>query len=138
MPDRARVVSNVLGLVGGLVGGYVGYHLFFWITRQGFYALILPGALLGLGCGALARHHSTARGVVCAAAALALGIYTAWTFEPFRENQSFSYYLSHLHQLPPVTMMMLGVGAVVAFWTGKDSGYGGLGGGGKPTVRHGD
>ena len=135
MPDRDHVVSNVLGLVGGLVGGYVGYHLFFWITRQGFYALILPGGLLGLGCGALARHHSAARGAVCAAAALLLGVYTDWKFEPFVENQSLSYYLTHLHQLTPVTMLMIAVGALVAYWTGKDSSYCGLGGGVKPQAR---
>jgi hypothetical protein len=138
MPDRTHVVSHVLGLIGGLVGGYVGYHLFFWITHQGFYALVLPGALLGLGCGALARHRSAARGAVCAVAALGLGMYTDWAFEPFRKDQSLSYYLGHLHQLTPVTMLMLGMGALVAFWTGKDSGYGGLGGGGEPTVRRGD
>ena len=39
------------GLIGGAVGGLVGYFLVGWVSRQGFYAMILPGALVGLGCG---------------------------------------------------------------------------------------
>lgn len=125
MPDRARIVSNTLGLVGGVVGGFVGYSLFFWITRQGFYALILPGALLGLGCGLLARHGSVARGVICGVAGVALGLYTEWTFAPFRDDASLSYFLTHVHTLRPVTLLMIALGGLIAYWLGKDGGYGG-------------
>src|SRR5947209_5671658 len=43
MLDRARVISNILGLIGATAGGVFGHVLFWWIARQGFYALILPG-----------------------------------------------------------------------------------------------
>jgi hypothetical protein len=133
MPNR--VVSTILGLVGGVVGGVVGYFAFFWITRQGFYGLMIPGALLGLGCGLLARHPSWGRGVACGLAALALGLYTEWKFAPFIADKSFGYLLAHIPQLKPITLVMIGVGALIAFWMGKDSGFALSGGGSKPSPR---
>jgi hypothetical protein len=124
MPDRARIVSNALGLVGGMVGGYVGYSLFFWITRQGYYAMILPGALLGLGCGLLSRHVSVPRGVVCGVAGVVLGFFTEWKFQG-KAGSSFTDFVAHAHTLGPVTLFMIAVGGLVAFWLGKDGGYGG-------------
>ena len=40
---------SVLVLNGAVGGGLVGYFRFLWIARQGFYALVLPGGLLGVG-----------------------------------------------------------------------------------------
>ena len=124
MTDRARIVSNMLGVVGAAVGGYVGYWLFFWIRRQDFYAMAVPGALLGLGCGLLARHSSKARGMVCGAAGVALGLYTEWKHAPFQADDSFLYLLSHPQLLRPLTIAMIGLGAFLAYWLGKDGGYG--------------
>ena len=126
MADRTRIVSTVLGMVGAAVGGLVGYLLFFWITRQGFYGLMIPGALLGLGCGLLARHPSIPRGVACGAAAVVLGLYTEWKFRPFVADDSFAYLLTHPQQLQPVTLLMIGVGGLIAYWLGKDAGYRGM------------
>ncbi len=125
MPNR--VVSTILGLIGGVVGGVVGYFAFFWIARQGFYGLMIPGALIGLGCGLLARHHSLARGVVCGLAAVALGLYTEWKFAPFRADQSFGYLLAHIPELKPITLIMIVVGGLLAFWLGKDASFAGPG-----------
>ena len=41
------------GLAGAALGGIVGYLVFGWLARQGLYALVLPGASLGLGCALL-------------------------------------------------------------------------------------
>jgi hypothetical protein len=56
-------------------------------------------------------------------AALGLAIFSEWKFRPFEADQSFSYLLSHLSSLTPVTLLMIGVGAVIAFWVGKDGGF---------------
>jgi hypothetical protein len=117
------VVSNILGLVGAVAGGLLGYWAFFWIASQGFYALILPGAFLGLGCSLLARHRSLARGIICGIAGFFLGLYTDWRFEPFVADKSFRYFVTHFYQLVPVTLIMIGLGTAIAFWMGKDSGY---------------
>jgi hypothetical protein len=128
-----RVVSTILGLVGGVVGGVVGYYLFGWIVRQGFYGLIIPGAGIGLGCGLLARHPSRIRGIVCALAALGLGLYAEWKYFPFVADPSFGYLVSHVHELKPLTLFMIGVGAFLGFWLGKDSSFRSAGPTGKPS-----
>ena len=80
--------------------------------------------MLGLGCGLLARHPSPARGVVCALAALGLGLYTEWRHFPFMVDGSLGHFLTHLSQLKPVTLLMIGAGGALAYWFGKDAGYG--------------
>ena len=46
------IVGFVLGLGGAVEGAFLGYLLFVAIAGQGFYAIVLPGALAGVGCGA--------------------------------------------------------------------------------------
>jgi hypothetical protein len=118
-----RLISTVLGVIGGVVGGYCGFHLFYWIARQGLYALVLPGAAIGLGCGLLARHRSVLRGVGCAVAALALGLYTEWSFSPFVADDRFPYLVTHFYELRKITLIMIGLGAALAFYLGKDAGF---------------
>ena len=43
------IISNILGLIGAVAGGVLGYYIFMWIVDQGFYGLMIPGALLGPG-----------------------------------------------------------------------------------------
>jgi hypothetical protein len=124
MADQTRIISNVLGLIGAAAGGVFGYVVFHWIARQGFYALIVPGGMLGLGCNLLARHPSWPRGVACSLAALVLGFYTEWSFMPFNADGTFSYFLTHAYQLKPITLVMIAAGGLLAYWLGKDAGYG--------------
>jgi hypothetical protein len=42
------VVHLLRGLVGAVVGGVTGYYAFGWALSQGYYAMVVPGALLGL------------------------------------------------------------------------------------------
>ncbi len=116
---KTRLVNLLLALVGAFGGGLVGYHLFFWIAGYGFYALILPGTLLGLGGGALCRKKSRAGGVLCGVLALGLGVYTEWRFAPFAADDSFSFFITHLHELTPVTQLMIAVGGLFAYWFGQ-------------------
>lgn len=125
MPIRERITSTLLSLMGATIGGTVGYYLFFWISRQGFYAMIAPGALMGLGCGLMARHRSMIRGILCGIAALILAVYTEWKFAPFLANDSLNYMATHLPDLPPIKLVMMSLGTLIAFWLGKDGGYGG-------------
>src|ERR1700722_11488946 len=66
---------NSLVLMGAAIGGLLGYAAFFWIVRQGFYGLILPGGLLGIGAG-LFKTRSKYVAVICGFLALALGCFT--------------------------------------------------------------
>jgi hypothetical protein len=115
--------------VGAAAGGVLGYYTFEWIVHQGFYGLMIPGALLGLGCGMLSQHPSRVRGVVCAAAAIPLALYAEWKSFPFIADPSFVYLVNHAHELKPITQLMIALGAVFAYWFGKDAGLRLFGGG---------
>src|SRR4051794_6135163 len=107
---RNPIASNVLGLAGAAVGGIVGYSVFTWILGQGFYGLMIPGALLGVGCSLVARHRSLARGVVCGVAALLLGLYAEWRYWPFKADPSYAYMVTHFYLLKSLTLLMIGFG----------------------------
>jgi len=49
MNDNARIRNLLAGILGAAAGGILGYFAFFWIAGQGFYALMVPGGLVGLG-----------------------------------------------------------------------------------------
>ncbi len=109
------MIKNVCVLVGAVAGGLVGYFGFLWIARQGFYALVLPGALVGVGAS-LFGNRSTAICVVCGLLALAIGLLAEWRFAPFIRDASLGYFLTHIHQLRPITLIMIMAGACFAFW----------------------
>lgn len=120
------VVSHLLGFLGAVIGGALGFYIFGWFARHGFYGLMIPGALLGGGCGLLARHSSPARGVICAVGAALLALFTEWRYFPFLADTSASYFVEHLSSLSPVTWIMVVFGALIAYWLGRDAGFGGL------------
>jgi hypothetical protein len=120
MTPSSRIASNLLGLVGATAGAILGYYTFRWIYHRGFYGMRVPGAMLGLGCGLLARHPSTPGGVACAAAALGLGLFIEWRFFPFIDDPGFRYFLSNITELNTITLLMIPGGAFFAYLFGKD------------------
>lgn len=111
--------SMALGIVGAILGGVVGWLACTWLAQQGFYALALPGAAIGLGYGALSKRPMIAGGLLCAVAALAVGITWEGLNRPFIADESFSFFLAHLQDLKPVSMLFIGLGVVFAFWFGR-------------------
>ncbi len=105
----------MLPLLGAAAGGLLGYLAFFWIAKQGFYGLILPGGLLGVGAGAF-KNRSIAVSVICGLSAIALGLFAEWRFAPFVKDASLGYFLSHAPDLKPVTLMMIAAGGIIGFW----------------------
>ena len=120
MTSSSRIASNLLGLVGATAGAILGYYTFGWIYHHRFYGMMIPGAMLGLGCGLLARHPSTLRGVACAIAALGLGLFIEWRFFPFIDDPGFRYFLSNITELNTITLLMIPGGAFFAYLFGKD------------------
>ena len=114
--SHPRHTSLLLGVLGAGLGGLVGYFAFGWLARQGLYAVALPGAFLGLGCGWLIRERSLLLSVICGLAALGLGIFSEWSYMPFIADGSFRYFMAHLHLLPPIKLIMLSLGGVFGFW----------------------
>ncbi len=118
-----QITSNLLGLIGAVAGAVLGYYTFQWIYDHGFYGMMIPGAFVGLGCGLLSQHPSQVRGVLCAVAGLALGLFTEWKFRPFLADKTLTYFLKNLAELTPVTLLMIAAGAFFAYWLGRDSGF---------------
>ena len=106
--------KTLLALLGAVVGGMLGYFLFSWILTQGFYGLILPGGCLGLGAS-LVSQKSKLVPVVCAVAALGVGVFAEWKHFPFIADGSFGFFVTHLHQLKTVKLLMLVAGNVSGF-----------------------
>ncbi len=104
-----------LGFTGAFVGAAVGYGTFFWASRQGFYAIVLPPALLGLGAGLPARRRSPVLATVAAVAGLLLGLFIEWKFAPFVVDGSLAYFVTHLHALRPLTLLMIVLGTVLSY-----------------------
>jgi hypothetical protein len=114
----AKGLSWPLGILGGVLGGVVGYFVYLWLAGQGFYAPMVPGAMVGLGCGLLSRGRSVPLGVVCGLAALPVGLFAEWRVLPFVADDSLGYFVRHLHDLKPVTLIMIAIGAALAYWLG--------------------
>ena len=107
--------SFALGLVGAVIGGSLGHFAFQMILRQGFHAIMIPPGLLGFGAGYLAGQRSQGLAIVCAIAGFALAIFTEWRFFPFRADDGFLYFVSHLHQLKPTILALMALGAFLCY-----------------------
>ena len=113
-------IAFLRGLLGAILGGAIGYFGFFWLTRFQIYALVLPGAMLGLGFGLAAGRKSYGFGVFCAVAAFFLGCVAEWKRSPFLADESFSFFVTHLNHLDhPAALILLILGVVMAFWFGR-------------------
>ena len=119
MPESVKRANWLLGLIGAVIRGAIGYFAFDLLTREGFYGLILPGAAMGLGCGALSGRRSNGLGVTCGVLATLLGIFTEWRFFPFNADGSLWYFVSHLYDLKITTLVSIAVGGLFGFWFGR-------------------
>ena len=106
-------------IAGCALGGLVGYWLFVWLLSQGLYALVLPGAAVGIGCGLVARQYSLSQAVLCGFMALAAGLFCEWKSFPFRKDDSLLYFLTHAYQLSPVSLLMIAMGAAIGVYMGR-------------------
>ena len=115
MSDSSQFRSIALGLLGAVAGGCIGYFAFFWLVRQGFYGLLLPAACLGWGAGKCAGRRSTPLAAVCAVAGLALGLFTEWKFAPFAADAGLPYFVTHIHELRPITLILIALGTYLSY-----------------------
>lgn len=113
-----------LALLGGIIGGAIGYFIFFYAIKQGLYPMVLPGALVGLGCGAMSGMKSKTLGAFAGLSALLLGIVIEWQFAPFDKDRSFAFFIANLGNLRTMTLVLITIGALLgfAFGMGRERG----------------
>jgi len=113
-------ISWAKGIFGALLGAVAGWFIHNWAYSQGFYALALPGATVGLGFAALSRRPMIVGGVFCAVVSFFLMAACEWNNSPFTDDNSFTYFLTNIHQVDSqMTLMLIGVGVLMAFWFGR-------------------
>ncbi len=105
-----------LALLAAAVGGCVGYFAFFWIVKQGFYGIMLPPMSVGMAAGYCMPKRSQPLAIACGISGLALGLFTEWRFAPFFVDNSFSYFITHVHKLKPITQLMLVIGSLASYY----------------------
>jgi len=112
----STIANTARGLGGAVLGGAAGYFITGWLVRQGFYAVALPGVGIGFGAGLLVTKRCPGVAIVCGLLALALGVYTEWKNFPFIADKNFGYFLQHLGDLRPLTLILIGLGTRAGYW----------------------
>jgi len=121
MTAQINVVKWLLGLAGAVAGGIAGFFIFYGLCTLGRYALVVPGAVLGLAAGALLKGRMPLFGVLCALLALLLGFFCHWWMRipSDGEEPGFFYLLTHANHISAVFLVMIALGALCAFWFGQ-------------------
>ena len=116
---NSRRPNYILGIVGALAGAVLGCAAFWLLMKIGLYAMVVPGAMIGLGCGAQAGGRSIGLGIFAAVFALAFALFVEWYFFPFVADGSFEYFLQNLSDLKPMTKVMIAAGTFAGLWFGR-------------------
>jgi hypothetical protein len=109
------MIKDAKCFIGAAVGGAIGYWLFLYLAGRGYYALALPGGILGIGAGVF-RCSSRLTPLTCALLALALGVFTQWRYQPFAQDAGLGFFIAHFGDLPAATLGMIAVGTFAGFW----------------------
>ena len=107
--------DTLLVLAGAVVGAWIGYFGVGWLWGQGYYAMILPGGLCGLGAGVF-KTRSRIVPFICGILAIVATLYAEWRYFPFVDDSSLTFFLSHLTDLRTMTIIDLVVGALISVY----------------------
>lgn len=114
-----------LGIVGALVGAVVGFFLFQLLHGQGLYFMVLPGALVGLGCGFAARSRSFVFSIVAFVVAVPAAIFCEWKTDAFFRDDGqtlmgIGEYVSRMVELRGWQLpVFIGLNGLIALWLGR-------------------
>jgi hypothetical protein len=67
----------------------------------------------------LSGGKSNALGIVCGVLGALVGIFTEWRFAPFIVDESFGYFVTHLHELKSMTLILIAAGGLFGYWFGR-------------------
>jgi|KBSSwiStaDraftv2_1062776.scaffolds.fasta_scaffold621390_2 hypothetical protein len=112
---RDSFVGNVSTVCCACAGGFLGYAGFVLLLDRGYYALVLPGGLLGLAAG-IPRSRSLMVPALCGVLGIVAGLLAEHRFAPFGADPSLGYFLTHATNLQPLTLFLIGLGGLIGFW----------------------
>ena len=114
-----------LGIFGALLGAVVGFFVFQFLARRGLYFIVLPGALVGLGCGFAARSRLLVLGIIAVAVAIPTAIVCEWRTDRYFCDDGETLmgvleYTSRMVELRGWKLpVFVGLNGLIAFWFGR-------------------
>lgn len=111
--------DSIRRAIGAIVGAGVGTFAYWLLLIRGYHILAAVGAGVALGVSAMARTKQIAWGVATGVLAVLLSVLVESLFRPFAADESFSYFISHLHDLPRNSLISLAVVAALGVYFGR-------------------
>jgi hypothetical protein len=106
---------HVLAVCWACLGGAVGYVGFWLLLARGIYAVVLPGALVGLAAG-IVRTPSPLVAVVCSLVAIVAGLWDRAPGGAVCCGPQLGLLSASLLDLQPLTQGSIAVGGLIGFW----------------------
>ncbi len=119
--NEPRGDSTVLirGAVGAVIGAALGYAVFWGLAKLNIAAIIVPGALTGAVASRMSGRPSVEVGVIAAVVGAIATILSEWSLFPFVKDGSLTFFIAHLHELRPATLLLGAAGIFCAFYYGR-------------------
>lgn len=122
--SRFDFLPILRGLAGAVIGGIAGFYTYQWLNSQGWYALALPGVMLGGACGLFSQVRSVPLAIACTILGFFLSLFCEWWFWPFEADESFVYFVTHMYHIDStVTWILIVLGTLIAGWFGYGRDY---------------
>ena len=125
-PADSNLAKQIpLGVLGAMLGAVVGFFLFQFLTQQGLYLIVLPGALVGWGCAYAARSRSFVLAVIAIVVAIPATIVCEWKTDAYlcddgKTLMGIGEYVSRMVELRGWQLpVFVGLNGVIAFWLGR-------------------
>ena len=125
-PANSNLAKGLLlGVFGALLGAVVGFFVFQFLARRGLYFIVLPGALVGLGCGFAARSRLLVLGIIAVAVAIPTAIVCEWRTDRYFCDDGETLmgvleYTSRMVELRGWKLpVFVGLNGLIAFWFGR-------------------
>ncbi len=105
-----------LACLGAVIGAGVGVGVAKMAAGAGFYAVIVVGVMAGVGAMVFSKKGGVGVGVLVGVVAICASLWAEWYCFPFLADGSLGYFVAHVGDLKPFSLLLHGVGAVAGGW----------------------
>ncbi len=113
-PSWQETMAYPLACLGALLGAALGAGATRMAMYAGLYAIMVVGVLTGLGAITLSRRGGWGVAIIAVIVALSASLCTEWWCFPFDADDSLGYFVRHIGDLPPFSLLMHAIGAAAA------------------------